>query len=671
MTSRRSVCPAPCFDACALKVEVADGLLRSVAPDPAHDPTAGFLCSRGLRWPERLNHPDRLRHPLAREGRRGSGKLVPVTFAKAIDRIASALGKAAKQHDPRALLYLGGRDGGGAMGQFAQAFFAGYGGCSALHGDLCRSAGLEALRLTFGGVRHGPVDDFASSRMAILWGKNALLTSPHAMRRVEEARKRGLFTIAVDPIATETARACDLHLPIRPGTDGFLANAVANLLIESGRHDAAFVAHHAHGFEDYRWLVRNYEPSKAAETCGLPEAAIRDLADRFAELRPARILLGPGAQRYRNGGQTVRAIAALQSIAGNIGVRGGGLDFFDPSGFLARQVPVAGAKPPRIRQIGPLPSLGRAILNAQDPPVTAAIVERANPMAQHPFAAAVHHALERLEFLCVVDLFLTDTARRADVVLPASGPFEETDTVAGWWHGELHLAPACAERPGEARTSREIWRAIAEAMGHSTEPYEIDPESFLAKALPAGVTVARLRKQPFRMHRADAIPFADRRFPTPSGKVELRCDAAEISWRVDPLPFYTPPKESPASDPERAARFPLHLLTVKSGHRQASQWGNDETLAREEPPCIRLHPDDARARGLADGEIARVFNDRGEHRLPVRSDPSMRPGVAAVASGGWISRQGFTTNLWTHDGTTDMGYGAIYFDCLVQVEKPS
>lgn len=665
----RTVCPAPCYDACGALAEVEGGRLVGLRGDPEHRTTRGTLCPRGDRHVARVYHKERLLQPHVRKGARGSGTFEPVSWGEAIERIATALSKLAREQDPRALCYYGGSGPTGVMGQFGPLFLAYYGGYSSFFGDLCMHAGMEAVRLTFGTLECHPPEDLVQSRMAVLWGKNAAVTSPHQMAFLREARERGTRLACIDPRRTATAEECDLHLAPHPGTDGFLANAVAHVLIEEELFDRAFVGAHVLGFEAYSSMVRQYEPKKAEKVCGLPAADIREFARAYAAAKPAHMSVGFGVQRYRNGGQTIRALAALPSMTGNIGVAGGGFDFFNQAAFLTRPYPFAVPAPARVRQLGPVSRLGRLILNAKLPPVRAAIFERVNPMAQAPFSPTIHYALAGLDFVCVIDQFLTDTARRADVVLPAKSAFEETDLHPGPWHGILQLKPRCIEPPGEVKTEQEIYALLAEAMGYPTEDYELAPEAIFERVLPAGLSPKRLSRQPFDRHGSGHIPFADRRFPTPSGKIEILSHAAEVSWRVDPLPFYSPPKESAANDPERFKKFPLHLLTPKSAGRQCSQWGNDDAL---NPPGggggLALHPEDAAERSVAAGQRVRVFNDRGEVKVPARLDGGIRRGVVALDSGTWISRDGYSVNVLTQDDTTDLGYGAGFFDCLVQVE---
>jgi len=633
--------------------------------------TRGALCARGERHVERAYHRERILTPLRRAGERGSDAFEPISWDEALDRIAEALRRTAREHDPRALLYYTGKGHDGVLAGFGPLFLSYFGGYSTVYGDLCNHAGMEAVRLTFGLLQHHPPEDCARSRMVVVWGKNPAVTSPHQWRFLQEARAAGTRLACVDPLRTETARACDLHLAPLPGTDGFLANCVAHVLVAEGLHDRGYVASHVLGFEEYERMLRLYAPAKAEAVCGVPREAVVRFAREYAASRPVKMIVGFGVQRYRNGGQTVRALAALQAVTGNVGVSGGGFDFANQAAFVTRPFPFEVPRPPRVRQLGAAGRLGRVILGAKAPPVRAAIVERANPMTQVPFSSSVHYALSRLDFVCVIDLFLTDTARRADVVLPAKSMFEETDVVPGIWHGLLQLKPKCAEPPGEARTERAIYRALAERMGYPTEQFDGSEEEIVNRVLPAGLSVGRLRRRSFERRGKDFVPFHDQRFPTPSSRIELLSEAAEVAWGVDPLPFYAPPRECPDSNPELARKYPLRFLSPKSAFRQASQWANDPALrarsAAEE--ALAIHPLDAAERGIENGARVRIFNDRGAIEAPARLDDGVRRGVVSLPSGCWLALEGRAVNLLTHDDETDMGHGACFFDCLVQVER--
>jgi len=665
----RTISPRSGYGADVIRATVEDGRLIRVEGDPDDRVGRGSLTPAAQRYVERVYSEDRLTKPLKRHGKPGSDDFEEIEWSEAIDLIAETLLDVATREDPRALLHYAGHGQDGVMAEFSKLFLSYYGGYSTLFGDLCRSAGMEATRLTFGALHHHPPEDYVNSGMVVIWGKNPAVTNPHQMTFLEEARAQGTRLVCVDPIRTRTAEVCDEHLAPRPGTDGFLAHTIAHVLIRDNLVDKKFIAARVSGYEDYEWLVRNYTPEKAQETCGIAADVIEDFAHRFAEARPVNLNAGFGVQRYRNGGQTVRALAALQAVAGNIGRPGGGFDFFNQAAYVTRPYPFRLPAPPRVRQIGAASRFGRVVLAAEDPPIRAAIIERANPMAQTPFTSAVHYALERLDFVCVIDQFLTDTARRAHIVLPAKSMFEELDLHPGLWHGVLHVEEKCIDSPGEAKAEREIYAMLAERLGYPTDQFDLDPEEMINRVLPPGLSINRLRKQPFDRHGPRWIPFSDGKFATQSGKIELRSEAAEVSWRVDPLPFYTPPRESKENDSTRFARFPLHFISPKSEQRVCSQWATDETLRSQEDARLRIHSQDATERDIGDGDRVRVFNDRGEVYVEAHVDDGVRPGVVALPQGRWISKDGHSINVLTHDDVTDMGYGAIYFDCLVQVES--
>ncbi|MHC4957597.1 MAG: molybdopterin-containing oxidoreductase family protein [Planctomycetota bacterium] len=672
MSERRTfntASPRPGYGADIMRVHVEDGRIVGIEGAPDDRAARGELTRFAQRYIERVYSEDRLLTPLLRKGEPGGDEFEAISWDDALSRVAEELTTIAKEQDPRALLYHAGHGRSGVMGQFGPLFLSYYGGYSSVYGDLCHAAGMEATRLTFGALHHHPPDDYVNAKMVVLWGKNPAVTNPHQMSFLLEAQKQGTKLVCIDPRRTKTAALCDRHVQPKPGTDGFLANAMGHALIEAGLVDEDFIASHVLGFEDYRWMVRNYGAAKASETCGLPADEIRAFAQEFGETRPCNINVGFGVQRCRNGGQTVRAIAALQAITGNIGVHGGGFDYFNQAAYVMRPYPFNIPAPPRVRQIGSVGRIGRSILTAKDPAISAAIIERANPMTQVPFTSAVHYALTRLEFLCVIDQFLTDTARRAHIVLPAPTMFEQLDVHAGLWHGVLHLVPKCIESPGEVKTERDIYRALATKLGYPTDQFDIEPEQLINSVLPPGLSVNRLKKQPFDRRGPEFVPFSDHKFPTPSGKIELRCEAAEVSWHVDPLPFYTPPRESEQNDMERFKRFPLHLITPKSEGRFNSQWALDPELAELDGPLsVTMNPADAADRGLKEGDTARVFNDRGEVRAAVKFDIGALAGVVEMPQGRWVSTDGFSVNVLTHDDLTDMGYGTIYFDCLVEIE---
>ncbi len=531
-----TACPRNCYSTCAMMVTVEGGRITALDAHPGNRATPEGPCLKGLSYVERIYHPDRILHPLRRCA---SGGFEQVSWDEALDLMVERLGPL--RSEPQSLLHYNGSGTKGLLNGCSMAFWRLFGGCTTTYGDLCWPAGLEATRLTLGDNLHNAPWDLANARLLVFWGKNAAETNLHQMRFVDQAVEAGASCVVIDPRRTPTAEKADLFLQPRPGTDGALALALGHLLVREGGVDEAFVNEHVKGFEAYAERVAAWTPTRAAEVCGVPEAQIRELARRMASIRPMTIVPGFGMQRYTNAGQTFRALLALAVITGNLGLSGGGwqyanlatqvfspvrdpLDFFPPE------------KPDGVVRVSVSTArLGQDMLAQQDPPLRAAWVERGNPLSQNPDTNRVREAFRRLAFRVVVEERLTDTAQEADLVLPAKTFFEQTDVIGAYWHGYLQLRPKVIEPPGEVKPETEILWALGQRLGIDEatlrtvlpEPGEAGVEAWLNRRLaPLGLVLDDLREGPVPAPGMPEVAWADRRFPTPSGKVEIWSDEA-------------------------------------------------------------------------------------------------------------------------------------------------
>ncbi|OQA35727.1 MAG: putative dimethyl sulfoxide reductase chain YnfE precursor [Acidobacteria bacterium ADurb.Bin340] len=667
-----TACPRNCYSTCAMKVTVEGGRITALDAHPGNRATPEGPCLKGLSYVERIYHPDRILHPLRRCA---SGGFEQVSWDEALDLMVERLGPL--RSEPQSLLHYNGSGTKGLLNGCSMAFWRLFGGCTTTYGDLCWPAGLEATRLTLGDNLHNAPWDLANARLLVFWGKNAAETNLHQMRFVDQAVEAGASCVVIDPRRTPTAEKADLFLQPRPGTDGALALALGHLLVREGGVDEAFVNEHVKGFEAYAERVAAWTPTRAAEVCGVPEAQIRELARRMASIRPMTIVPGFGMQRYTNAGQTFRALLALAVITGNLGLSGGGwqyanlatqvfspvrdpLDFFPPE------------KPDGVVRVSVSTArLGQDMLAQQDPPLRAAWVERGNPLSQNPDTNRVREAFRRLAFRVVVEERLTDTAKEADLVLPAKTFFEQTDVIGAYWHGYLQLRPKVIEPPGEVKPETEILWALGQRLGIDEttlrtvlpEPGEAGVEAWLNRRLaPLGLVLDDLREGPVPAPGMPEVAWADRRFSTPSGKVEIWSDEAAARWGVDPVADFREPEEW-ASEPDQ-----LHLLTPNtknSIHSQFHMLPSLRGLGAEH--AIFLHPEDAEARGLRHGDRVRIFNSRGELVLPLRLDFGLRRGVV-VAYNGFGEEDGGSVNRLSLGRETDLGHGAAFHDCWVKVE---
>lgn len=662
----RTVCPRNCYCTCGMIVTVEDGRIIRITGDPRNPATGGKVCVKGIAYARRQHDPDRLLYPL----RRTEKGLRPAPWDEVLDEITHRLGRIRSEWGPSSALYYEGSGGHGALSILGEGFWRPFGGPTRAHGDLCWPAGLEATRLTYGDNRHSHPVLSREARFILLWGHNPAETNIHQWRLIAEAREAGARLAVIDPRATDTTDAADIHLQPRPGSDAALALAIADVIIDSGLHDTAFLDRHAHGFEAFARRARECPPDRAADICGLDPSEIRSLAQAYASTPPALLIAGFGLQRHRRAGQTMRAVSLLPALTGDIGIPGGGWQYANLASHQLR--PPAGLPPepePPARSF-PTSQLGRHLLELEDPPLRAAWFEKADPVSQHPRTMLVRKGLEQLDLLVVVDQFLTDTAGLADFVLPAKTMFEEEDLVTAYWHPYLQLRTKVFDPPGQVRTESRIWEELCRRFGFDTSLFEKDRRELLRSMLPAGRQdmLEELASGPIDPSGQGELAWSERSFPTPSGKVEFLSREAERLWGVDPLPDVGPLTEGPSS--ERARRYPLQLLTCKTRERIHSQFGNLDWVGEvDRPRVLDIHPADAAARGLQDGDTAVVWNDRGQVRLRIRLSAGIRQGVVHVIEGRCVPDDPFV-NLLTDDGVTDMNHGATFYECLVEVSRP-
>ena len=661
----RTVCPRNCYCTCGMLVTVDErGQIVEIDGDPENTATGGHVCLKGLSYARRQMYPDRLLTPLKRRGD-GAG-FEPVSWDAALQEIADRLGRVRDTHGPAAALYYEGSGSHGALGGLAMAFWRQFGGCTTTCGDLCWPAGLEATRLTYGANLHNHPRLAAESRFILLWGHNPAETNVHQWRLILDAQARGATLAVIDPRRTDSTDAADVHLRPRPGTDAALALGLARAIVDANLHDTAFLAAHAHGFDAYRARLADYPLAKVAEITGVDEAAIRTLAISYGRTTPALLIAGFGLQRHTRAGQSMRAVALLPALTGNVGLAGGGWQYANLASHCLKPLPLP-PEPPGMMRAVPVSQLAGHMESLDAPPIRAAWIERGNPAVQHPAAPRVRHALSALDLVVVVDQFLTPTATLADFVLPAKTLFEEEDLVTAYWHPYLQWRARIFDPPGEVKPESEVWRLMCKRFGFETHWFPSDRRAWLQELLPDAHrhAIDVLRSRPLDLSGHGDIAFADRRFPTPSGRVEFESAEAAARWGVEAVPSYVPLDEGHAST--RAGRFPLQFLSCKTRDRIHSQFGNlDWVRGVERPHVVDIHPEDARSRGVTDGAQVAVWNDRGRIELTARLTPGIRPGVVHVLEG-WCHEGDADVNALTGEGLTDMNHGATFYECLVEV----
>ncbi|HDR9134361.1 molybdopterin-containing oxidoreductase family protein [Burkholderia vietnamiensis] len=682
----RAVCPHDCPDTCAMRVTVENGKAIKVTGDPEHPPTQGVLCTKVSRYADRVHHPDRLTVPLKRIGAKGEGRFAPITWSEAFDEIGRRLGDIAARSPESILPYSYAGTMGLVQGEgIAQRFFHKI-GASRLERTICAAAGAAGLRYTYGGNIGMHLEHFEESELILIWGANPIASSLHFWTRAQEAKRRGARLVAIDPYRSLTAEKCHQHIALKPGTDGAFALGMMNVLITENLLDHDYIARHTVGFEALKARALSYPPERVAQICGIDASELIELARRYGATRKASIRLNYGMQRVRGGGNAVRAIASLPALTGAWRDRAGGLllssSEFAPIDHAALLRPdLIPGWPHKLPRIINMNAIGDALLHPGDdafgPKVEAVIVYNSNPVAVAPDSSKVAAGFAREDlFTVVLEHFQTDTIDFADIVLPATTQLEHLDIHKSYGHTYVMANLPAIPPVGEARPNTEIFRGIARSMGLD-EPalYHSDEEVAQAALRWDDPTLDSdwntLKHAGWvKLKLADA-PFANGGFRTPSGKCEFHSARLE-QMGLDPVPDYLPPYESAEASPELAARYPLAMISPPARHFLNSTFVNVESLrSTEGEPHLDIHPADAESRGIGDGGMVRIFNDRGSMQAVARVTDRARAGLVVGLSIWWkkLSADGRNANEVTSQALTDLGNSATFYDCLVEVER--
>jgi anaerobic selenocysteine-containing dehydrogenase len=664
-------------------VTVKEGEAVTLRGDPHHPYTRGSLCNKVAGYLSYSRSPDRLLYPMRRVGPKGSGEFDRISWDEALETIA------ARFHDVIATCGAEGiwpYVGTGNLGLIQGIYGAGRRlwnvlGTSRHVVTICTITGGFGTGYTLGDNRVGmDPETLRFSKLVVLWGVNVLSTNSHLWRFILEARKNGALVVAIDPIRTRTAAASDWHLAPMPGTDGALALGLLNVVLSEGLEDREFLFEHTVGWEAFRKRILEFPPSRAAADTGLPMDSIVELGRRLAETRPTGIRIGIGIQRHGGGGMAVRTITCIPGVTGDWRYPGGGV-CYDTRGFFGVNWGALWRDDlrPRPTRALSMTRLGEGLLEIDDPPVKALFVYASNPVASVPHQTKARRGLARDDlFTVVVEHFVTDTARYADLLLPATMAIEHGDLLIAYGH--LYLAwnePAVAP-PGECLPTTEIFRRLARKMGLH-EPALYDSDEAMARQLLdsghrslCGITLEELKARGWvRLNYPDPfVPF-ETAFPTGSGKLEFVSDRMAQAG-LDPVAGYTPPYETAQRDTPLAREYPLALVTPADHYFLNSIFANVPLQQRRSgAPALLIHPDDAAPRRIAAGDEVRVQNARGSFLAVAELSDRVRPGVVASPKGRWPrhAKESATVNATVDERDSDMGGGAVYHDNRVRVDK--
>ncbi len=675
-------CPHDCPDTCAMRIEVQDGRAIKVSGDPMHPPTQGFLCTKVTRYLERVYNPERLLYPQRRIGKKGEGRFERISWDEALGTIAARFSEIAASADgPEAILpYSYGGTMGVVNGESMDRRFFHRLGASLLGRTICASCGAEALRLTIGLKMGTDVENFHRAKLIVLWGTNTLTSNIHLWPEIKRALANGARLIGIDPYRNKTMDECHQHIQLKPGTDAAFALGVMNVIVSEGLHDADYIERHTLGFDRLKARLTEYAPAYVAQICGIAESEITTFAREYATTHPSAIRINYGLQRHAGGGMAVRAITSLPAITGAWRHAGGGVLLSTSGSFGLNEAAVQ--RPDLIRgnpRTINMTRLGEALLEAT-PPVRAMFVYNSNPAAIAPDQSKVIEGLKREDLFTVVhEQFQTDTADYADILLPATTQLEHRDMVKPYGHYYLvYNEPAIAPL-GEAKPNWEVFKLLAARMEFTEDCFNDTDEDIIRQALSSGnpalegITLERLQRDGWaRINLPEVFaPFADGGFKTPSGKCEFYSE--EVGrLGLDPLLTFIPPVESREVSPKMAAQYPIQLLSPPAGSFLNTSFSHlPSFLKSERRPIIEINPADAQMRGIEDGELVRVFNQRGECELYAKFSERVKSGVAVAPSTWWnkLSPGNRNINVTVSQALTDIGAGATFYDNLVEIAK--
>ena len=701
-----TVCSHDCPDSCAVLVTVnEEGCAVKVEGDPSQPVTQGFLCGKVAKYLDLVYSPDRILYPLRRKPGMAKQTLQRgreheaferVSWDEALDAIAARLQQVSDRYGSESILpySYAGTIGQLGYGSMDRRFFHRL-GASRLDRTICSEAGGVAWNTVYGKKLGTPTEDFRLAKLIVAWGANIHGNNVHLWPMIEQARRNGARLIVIDPYRTRTAALADWHIAIRPGTDAALALGMMHVILNEGLEDRAYIDAMTQGFDHLAERTREYTPERVAAWTGMTATEVEQLAREYATTQPAVLRLNYGVQRAEHGGATVRAIAMLPALTGAWKYRGGG-GVLSTSGAFSwnenalRRPDLQNASPlGREARLVNMSALGQALTEI-DPPVHALFVYNSNPGAVAPNQNAVRRGLARTDLFTVVhDLFFTDTTDFADYILPATTFLEHTDVQGAYGHYYVQMSKQAIEPVGESRSNVWLFGQLGQRMGFIEPCFRDTPEDIIRQSLAIGedghstnpgmehITYEALEQQghlPLGFHREPEakpfLPFTSGTLNTPSGKVEFYSEALAAAGQ-DPLPAFTAPTESRWG--EAAQRYPLELLSRKADNYMNSTFANLDGHRKMEARInqrLEIHPDDADARGIAEGERVRVFNDRGSLHLTVLLNPSLPLGVVATRLD-WakLHPDGLNSNVLTSERLTDLGAGATFYSTLVEVAK--
>ena len=700
-TTHHGGCPHDCPDTCSMVFEVEDGKLTGVKGNRDHPMTRGGLCVKLKDYEKRHYHPDRVLYPMRRSGPKGSNQFERISWDDALVEITTKWKAIIEEHGPQAIVpysYLGhqglvhGLNGG-------DSFFNRM-GATVTERTFCGEGSATAWLMTYGPSGGVDPESFIHSKLIIIWACNSISTNLHHWHIVKDAQKQGAKVVVIDSYASRTAKEADWHIAPKPGTDGALAMAMINTIIEEGLFDSEYVEQYTHGFAELKERASSRTAEWAEDITGVSADVIRKLAREYASTKPAAIRIGVALERHHGGGQTVRAVCCLPSLTGAWREVGGGIlampVWEHPYKFdvICRPDWI----PEGTRVVNNL-RLGRILTDEppSGPPIKSIMCWNTNPVTQAPECDKIVAGLMREDiFMVSAEHFISDTASYADIVLPAAMGAEMEDIILSWGHNYLTYNAKCVDSPGEAVSNYEIFRRLAARMGYEDEQFKWSDaeclENYVDWDSPAcdGFDVNYLREHGYaRLNLGSAderAPHKEGNFPTPTGKCEFLSTIApggnfvagpfrqmyedmQGGEYLDELPDYVASRETPATNPVLAKKYPLNIISPKSHGFLNSCYANmEQKIKGQGEQFVLINAADASCRGIKEGDVVHVFNDRGDFEGAARISDDVNVGIIVATLGYWRQLTRGTVNVISSAEFSNMGHAPSFSDNLVEVE---
>jgi anaerobic selenocysteine-containing dehydrogenase len=669
----RTACAHDCPDQCSIIATVEDGRLLKLQGDPDHPVTSGFLCAKVNREHELVHSPERVLRPLRRVGPKGEGRFAPVSWDEALGEIVERWQRIIAADGPLALLgYAYSAHQGQLNRGLVLGLFHALGATRLQAGTVCDTCAEAGWDAACGSVGGSDPESVVESDLVISWGADLLTTNLHIWPLVERARAKGAPLVVIEPRRSATAARADWHLRVNVGTDAALALGVMHMLARDGLCDRAYLARETLGFDR---LEREVLPrfTRVAEVTGVSVADLERLARMYGRARAPFIRLGEGMSRCTNGGQAIRAVALLPGVVGAYAKRGGGALLMTATGFGFDASAIRKPSGPAISRMVNHSRLGEALLTMKEPPIRALFVAANNPAVTCPDAAAVRRGLAREDLFTVVhDPFLSDTARYADLVLPAATHYESEDVVRAYGTFWMQFIPQVVPPQGEAWSNRRLAQELARRLGVKDAVFSMDTDG-LVRAFFRNARGPAAAVDPATLRTAGAIKVANpiavgpgQPFGTPSKRLEFYSESLATQG-LPAMPDWV-------AGPEDAAgpRYPLRLLTAPGYFQAHTAYAGVAALRKKAgPPECVLHPDDAAARGLRAGAPVELFNEQGAVTFVLRVSDETPRGVAFVPGQRPAGEaHAGTINMLCSTTYSDLGEGATYQSTRLDARAP-